>query len=84
MIEGFEVPLHRSLTTRIMLAGAPRTVAIVNGTIAAALGIGLRLWVAGLVFWIVTHTASVYLAKKDPQFMEVMLRHLRFKPHMGA
>ena len=32
---GFEVPLHRSLTEPILLGGAPRTVAIANGTLAA-------------------------------------------------
>ena len=39
---GFEVPLHRSLTEPILLGGAPRTVAIANGTLAAAVGIGLQ------------------------------------------
>ena len=33
---GFEVPLHRSLTEPILMGGAPRTVAIANGTLAAA------------------------------------------------
>ena len=37
---GFEVPLHRSLTEPILLGGAPRTVAIANGTLAAAVGLG--------------------------------------------
>ena len=46
---GFEVPLHRSLTEPILLGGAPRTVAIANGTLAAAVGLGLQLWVPGLV-----------------------------------
>ena len=84
MAEGFEVPLHRSLTERITLGGAPRSVAIVNGTIAAAVGIGLQLWVAGLVLWIVGHTVAVYAAKKDPQFMDVLLRHLRHRNHLAA
>ena len=39
---GFEVPLHRSLTEPILLGGAPRTVAIANGTLAAAVGLGLQ------------------------------------------
>lgn len=82
--QGYEVPLHRSLTERIMLAGVPRSVAIVNGTLAAALGIGLRLWIAGLAVWIVGHLAAVYAAKKDPQFMDVLLRHLRHKSHLGV
>jgi type IV secretion system protein VirB3 len=40
MIEGFEVPLHRSLTEPILLGGAPRTLAIANGTLALSLGLG--------------------------------------------
>jgi type IV secretion system protein TrbD len=57
-IAGFEAPLHRSLTEPILLAGAPRTVAILNGTVSAALGLGLRLWIAGLVFWAIGHMAA--------------------------
>ena len=40
---GFEIPLHRSLTEPILMGGAPRTVAITNGTLAAAVGLGLSL-----------------------------------------
>lgn len=47
-IAGFTVPVHRALTEPILLGGAPRAVAILNGTLAAALGLGLRLWIAGL------------------------------------
>ena len=31
-IEGFEAPLHRSLTEPLLLGGAPRSIAIMNGT----------------------------------------------------
>ncbi len=48
-IAGFAVPVHRALTEPILLGGAPRAVAILNGTLAAALGLGLRLWLAGLL-----------------------------------
>ena len=41
---GFYAPVRRSLTEPILMAGAPRTVAIINGTLAAAVGLGLRLW----------------------------------------
>ena len=41
---GFEAPVHRSLAEPILMGGAPRSVAILNGTLAAALGLGLRLW----------------------------------------
>lgn len=82
MIEGFEVPLYRSLTEPVLLAGAPRAVAVVNGTIAAALGLGLRLWLAGLILWIVGHSIAVFAAKRDPAFVEVLLRHLRQRSYL--
>ena len=43
-VEGYEIPLHRALTEPILMGGAPRSVAIFNGTLAAALGLGLQLW----------------------------------------
>ncbi len=43
MADGYEIPLHRSLTEPILMAGAPRTAAIAIGTLAAAVGLGLQL-----------------------------------------
>lgn len=83
-IAGYHVPVHRSLTEPILLAGAPRAVAILNGTVAAALGLGLRLWIAGLVLWLVGHMAAVWAAKRDPDFVEVVRRHVRYPAHFGA
>lgn len=83
-IEGFEVPLHRSLTEPILLSGAPRSIAIVNGTIAAALGLGLQMWLAGVVFWIVGHSLAVFAAKRDPDFATVLIRHLRQKAYLAC
>jgi type IV secretory pathway TrbD component len=80
--EGFEVALHRSLTEPILLAGAPRAIAIVNGTLAAAIGLGLQMWLAGLVFFLVGHSLAVFVAKRDPQFAEVLMRHLRQKARL--
>jgi type IV secretory pathway TrbD component len=78
-IEGFEAPLHRSLTEPILLGGAPRGIAILNGTLAAALGLGLQVWLAGLLFWLVGHSLAVFAAKRDPEFATVLARHLRQK-----
>ena len=78
-IDGFEAPLHRSLTEPILLGGAPRGIAILNGTLAAALGLGLQVWLAGLVFWLVGHSLAVFAAKRDPEFATVLARHLRQK-----
>ena len=78
-VAGFEVPIHRALVEPILLGGAPRTVAIVNGTVAAALGLGLQQWIAGLVLWAAGHTLAVFAAKRDPDFVAVLARHLRHK-----
>ena len=81
-VEGFTVPVHRALTEPILLGGAPRAVAILNGTVAAALGLGLRLWIAGLLLWALGHAAAVWAAKRDPLFVEVARRHLRIPAHL--
>ena len=75
--EGFSVPLHRSLTEPILIGGAPRMAAIINGTLAAAIGLGMQLWLVGLVFWLIAHGLSVWMARKDPKFMDVLVRHIR-------
>jgi type IV secretion system protein VirB3 len=76
-IEGFEAPMHRALAEPILLGGAPRAIAIVNGTVAAALGLGLQQWIAGLVIWAAGHTLAVFSAKRDPDLAPVLARHLR-------
>lgn len=84
MIDGYSIPIHRSLTEPIMMAGAPRGVAILNGTIAAAVGLGLQMWVAGIVLWIIGQAAAVYAAKKDPKFLEVGVRHLKHRAFLAC
>ena len=83
-IAGFVAPVHRALTVPILMGGAPRSVAILNGTIAAALGLGLRLWIAGLLLWFVGHMAAVWAAKRDPEFVEVVRRHVRIPTHLNT
>ncbi len=83
-ILGFYAPVHRALSEPILLAGAPRAVAIANGTLAAAVGLGLRLWIVGLLFWLVGHLLAVWLAKRDAQIAEVARRHLRYPSWFGV
>lgn len=82
-IEGFVIPVRRSLTEPILLAGAPRTATILNGTIAAALGLGLQLAPLGIIYWVAMHTICVFLARKDPQFMDVLIRHIKHKSYLS-
>jgi type IV secretion system protein VirB3 len=79
-IAGFHAPVHRALTEPILLGGAPRTVAIANGTLAGAIGLGLRLWLVGIAIWAAGHLISVWEARRDAQFVDVARRHLRY-PH---
>jgi len=83
-IDGFEVPIHASLGSPILLGGAPRGLAIVNGTLAAAIGLGLQQWLAGLVLWAVGHSLAVFAARRDPDFAPVLLRHLRQKGYWAC
>jgi type IV secretion system protein TrbD len=82
--EGFEAPLHRSLTESILLGGAPRSVAIVNGTLAAAVGIGLQVWIVGLALGLAGHLLAVWGAKVDPEFMDVFARHVKYRPYLDV
>ena len=81
-IPGFVIPVHRALTEPILLAGAPRSIAILNGTLAAAVGLGLQLWLVGLLIWIAGHLAAVWAAKRDPLFVDVVRRHIRIPGHL--
>src|SRR5690606_33625135 len=47
-VPGFSIPVHRALTEHILLGGAPRSIAILNGTLAGAVGLGVGRWLVGL------------------------------------
>ena len=83
-VPGYTVPLHRALSEPILLGGAPRALAILNGTLAGAIGLGLRLWLVGLAIWAVGHVAAVWAAKRDPLLVAVVRRHLRIPAHLSV
>lgn len=81
-IDGYEAPIHASLGSPLLLGGAPRGIAIVNGTIAAAIGLGLQQWLIGLAVWAIGHSVAVFAARRDPDFAPVLVRHLRQKGYL--
>ena len=83
-IEGFEAPIHRALVEPVLLGGAPRRVAALQGTLGAALGLGPQQWIAGLILWTAGHSLCVSAAKRDPDFAPVLVRHLRQKGHFSC
>ena len=80
-IPGWSVPLHRSLTEPILMGGIPRGLAVALGTLAAAIGLGLQLWLAGVAIYVVGHGAALFLTRQDAQFAAVFARHLRVARH---
>lgn len=75
---GYEIPIHRSLTEELLMAGVPRTVAILNGTFMAAFGLGMHS-IYALPLGILFHLLAVAATKTDPQFFDCFRRHLRQK-----
>ncbi len=73
--EGFYVPIHRSLTSKVMLGGIPRKIAIINGTMIIALVVGAHnLWV--LPLGIMSHLVLVALHRRDQDILVVIRRNL--------
>jgi type IV secretion system protein VirB3 len=67
-----------------LLGGAPRAIAILNGTLAGAVGLGLRLWMVGIAIWAIGHMTAVWAAKRDPLFVDVVRQHLRIPAHLSV
>ena len=82
--DGYEVPLHRSLTEPIMMGGAPRTVAISVGTLAAAGGVGRQRWIAGVGRGVGGPMLAVWAARVEPQFPQVFARHIKHRGFLDA
>jgi type IV secretion system protein VirB3 len=75
-IPGFRVPFHRSLMQVVLMAGLPRSVALMLWTTAGALGLGMRqLWV--VPFALVLHFGIALLTRNDPYFFEIFTRALK-------
>lgn len=81
--DGFEIPIHRSLTEPILMGGVPREIAIINGTMAGAFVLGAQMYLTIPIF-IVIHFLAVIATKKDPQFFDAFKRHINHKPFYGA
>ena len=70
--EGLEVPLHRSIVEPMLLAGLPRTVALVLWTGVGSFAFGLhQVWV--LPIGIALHLAAAAATKADPYSFDIVL-----------
>ncbi|MGQ0531689.1 MAG: VirB3 family type IV secretion system protein [Caulobacteraceae bacterium] len=72
--EGYCVRLRTSLTRPLLLGGVPRTFAILNATVAAAIAFGLQQPLIGIPLWIAIQSAGAYATGRDPWFLETWPR----------
>ena len=75
--EGYVQPVRQALIQPVLLAGVPRTFAILNGTTMAALGLGAHQALIAVPLGLALHATAVVLTKRDPLWLDVLLRHLR-------
>ena len=75
-VPGYVAPVRQALTQPLLMGGAPRTYAILNGTLAAIVAFAGAL-LPGLVLGIAGYVLGVLLARRDPDAVEVMSRAMR-------
>ncbi|KAK0332664.1 hypothetical protein LTR94_023985 [Friedmanniomyces endolithicus] len=82
--EGWDLPVAQALSAPVLMAGMPREYAIAMGTIALVLGLALRIWWLGLLWWALAHVIGLWAARSDPRFFDVLRRHLALPGHLDA
>ncbi len=82
--EAWELPVAHALTEPVEMAGMPRDYAILMGTIAVIVGLALRIWWLGLLWWVLAHALGVFFARADKRFFDVLRRHLGRPAHMDG
>lgn len=75
-IPGYYVPLRQALTQPMLVGGAPRAYAILNGTLALVITFSGAL-LAGLALGVMGHIVGVFLARRDPHAIDVLKRGMR-------
>ena len=81
---GWDLPVAGALTEPVTLAGMPRDYAILMGTVAVVLGLALRIWWLGLLWWAVAHAIGLWAARSDRRFFDVLRRHLALPGHLDG
>jgi type IV secretion system protein VirB3 len=75
-VPGYLAPVRQALTQPILMGGAPRSYAILNGTLAAIVAFAGAI-VPGVGLGIAGHVLGVFLARRDPDVIEVLKRAMR-------
>lgn len=75
-VPGYLAPVRQALTQPILMGGAPRSYAILNGTLAAIVAFAGAI-VPGILLGIAGHVLGVFLARRDPDVIEILKRAMR-------
>ncbi len=75
-VPGFLAPVRHALVAPILMGRAPRSYAILNGTLAAIVAFAGAL-IPGILLGIAGHLLGVFLARRDPDAVEVVKRAMR-------
>jgi type IV secretory pathway TrbD component len=82
-VEGFKVPIHRSLTEPLMMGGIPRHIALINGFVTMFLVMGSQsLWL--LPIGILSHLILASAYRRDKQILSVIRVNLSRPPHLRS
>lgn len=71
--QGFEIPIHRSITRPIFWGGVPRNLLISEILVGILGAVFFKTWIIP-VLAVISHFIFRYLGQKDPQFLEVFWR----------
>jgi len=76
-----KIPMYHGIIQRIMIGGIPRNIAVLGGTIAGAIIIGLQnLLVIPVI--IAIYLLLLFLYKKDHYFLEILIEHINNKAYL--
>jgi type IV secretion system protein VirB3 len=82
--DGFVQPVRQALIQPVLVAGVPRAFAILNATAMTALGLGAHQILIAVPLGLGLHATAVVLTKRDPLWLDVLLRHLRQPKHLSS
>ena len=83
MDNGCKLPLYRALTEQLLVAGAPRSIIVLNFCLAAIFIMALHfIWILPLN--IAIHCGAVYVSKSDDQFFDALRRFLNKKKYYST
>lgn len=79
--DDYNAPIHQSLIEPLLFGGCPRSFALLNGTLTAAIGLGLQQWYFFIV-GIILHCLGAFAARIDPEFFDILLKHVKEKSYL--